>query len=97
MEMSESDWQRRVTDYCDWLGLKWYHQPDSRMSNKGWPDLVIGGPRKAIFVELKTEKGRVTREQQDWINTLKHSGATVFVWRPSDWPEVQRVLSRLNT
>lgn len=94
--MSEAEFQKRITDYCDWLDLKWYHNPDSRRSNKGWPDLVIAGPRKVIFVELKTEVGRITREQAEWHVSLRNAGCALFVWRPGDWPEVQRVLARLN-
>lgn len=51
--MNEADFQRRVTDYCDHLGLKWHHETDSRRSKAGFPDLVIVGPGGVVFLELK--------------------------------------------
>jgi hypothetical protein len=93
--VSEAEFQKRITDLCDWLHLKWHHETDSRKSKKGWPDLVIAGPNHVIFVELKTDKGRVSAEQQQWLDTLERAGATVAVWRPADWPNIQRILRRM--
>lgn len=93
--MTEAEWQRRITDLCDWHGLKWHHEVDSRKSKSGFPDLVIAGPSGVIFAELKREKGRVSKAQQDWYDRLHRSGAEVYIWRPSHWDEVQVVLRRL--
>jgi hypothetical protein len=93
--VSEAEFQKRITDLCDWLHLKWHHETDSRKSKKGWPDLVIAGPNHVVFVELKTEKGRVSTEQREWLDTLLNAGATVEVWRPSDWDRIQRILRRM--
>jgi hypothetical protein len=90
--MTEAQFQQRITDYCDWRRLKWHHETDSRKSKKGFPDLVIAGPGKIIFAELKSAKGRVTREQQEWIEAVRWAGITAYVWRPDDWPEVKAVL-----
>jgi hypothetical protein len=92
LPISEDHLQQRITMLCDYLHLKWHHETDSRKSKKGWPDLVIAGPDRVIFVELKSEKGRVTAEQQDWLDTLASAGAVVKVWRPADWPEIERTL-----
>lgn len=92
---SEAQFQKRITDLCDWLHLKWHHETDSRKSKKGWPDLVIAGPSHVIFVELKTETGKVSAEQREWLDILASTGATVLVWRPSDWPHAERILRRM--
>lgn len=92
--MSEADWQRRVTDYCTVLRLLWYHVPDSRRTNPGFPDLVIAGPGGVLFVELKTERGKVSAHQQTWIDTLEPHVQT-RVWRPSQWDEVYDTLLAL--
>lgn len=92
---SEADFQQKITDLASLLNLKWHHETDSRKTAKGWPDLVIAGPAHVIFVEVKSEKGKVTLEQREWIDTLKNAGAIVEVWRPSDWDRIQRILRRM--
>jgi hypothetical protein len=93
--MSEADWQLRLTDLCDHLGLKWHHETDSRRSKEGFPDLVICGPGGVLFTELKRQSGKVTRAQDEWLNALSLAGALAVVWRPSDWPDAYYTLYRL--
>lgn len=92
--LTEAQFQRNITDLCDLLGLKWHHETDSRRSPKGFPDLVIAGheDRGVVFAELKRKGGRVSREQAEWVDRLKKAGATVYIWWPADWPEVESVL-----
>jgi hypothetical protein len=94
LPMSEADWQKRITDYCDILKLRWHHEVDSRKSKSGWPDLVIAG-RRVIFVELKKEDGRLDPEQAAWLRSLHAAGAEAHCWRPSDWPVVAKRLRAL--
>ena len=56
--------------------------------DKGFPDLVLARGGVVILAELKSEKGRVSPDQEYWI---KAAGAQV--WRPSDWPKIQKVLA----
>ena len=66
--------------------------------DKGFFDLVLvrrtpEGFSDIIFAELKSEKGRLTKEQQEWLDVLKLNPTTqCFVWRPSDWQEIISVL-----
>lgn len=92
VSLTEAQFQQQVTDLCDVLRLKWHHETDSRRSKEGFPDLVIAGPRGVVFAELKTEKGKVTKAQQEWIETLERSGAFAYVWRPSQLPQIVVVL-----
>lgn len=71
-----------------------YHTHDSRKSAKGFPDLVmIRGPR-LVFAELKSQTGKVEPEQQEWLDALMAvRGPWVFLWRPSNWPEIIKVLT----
>jgi hypothetical protein len=92
--VTEAQWQQRITDLCDVLGLKWHHETDSRRSKKGFPDLVIVG-LGVIFAELKTERGKVTADQQEWLDRLRDAGVEHYVWRPSDWDFVLARLTRL--
>lgn len=92
--LSEKQFQQQVTDLCGWLGLRYYHTYDSRRSNPGFPDLLIVGSR-TIFVELKSESGRMSRAQREWMEALDASGQEGHVWRPSDFDTVVRVLREL--
>ena len=93
--MTEGEFQKRITDLCDWLGLKWHHETDSRRTRKGWPDLVICGPEKVIIVELKSPRGKVTKEQHEWLISLSRAGISCYVWRPDDWEFARRRLMAL--
>ena len=92
--MTEADFQKALTDLCDWRKLLWYHVNDSRKDRKGFPDLVIVGSR-TIFVELKSQMGRVRKEQQEWIDRLALAGAEVYLWRPSDLPQALKIIKSL--
>lgn len=65
------------------LGLAAYHTRDSRGSARGYPDWTITGSR-VLFRELKTQRGKVTAEQQQWLDALTAAGADAGVWRPAD-------------
>jgi hypothetical protein len=70
----------------------------------GFPDLVMVRRGRLVFAEMKRQSGRTTAEQGAWLSDLAfvgHRGAgiaeypvvvEVFVWRPSDWDEIERVL-----
>jgi hypothetical protein len=58
---------------------------------EGWLDLTF--VRDRLFVaELKSEKGRVRPEQEAWLERLKKAGVEAYLWRPTDWPEIEKVL-----
>ena len=94
--MLEVDFQQAVQDLCKTLGLLYYHTHNSRRSVPGFPDLVIVGPCGVLWRELKTERGRVTRDQQKWIDGLREAGENVAVWRPSDMPRIPGELAALR-
>ena len=76
---------------CGWLA---YHTHDSRRSTPGFPDLVLVRD-VVLFVECKTDTGRnCRRHQQQWISAIDEAGGDARVWRPSDWTEIERTLTR---
>jgi hypothetical protein len=91
--MSEAEWQRTVTEYATLRGWRWFHDNDSRLNRSGLPDLLMVRTGRIVFAELKSEKGRVRPEQQDWLNDLEVCCVEAYLWRPSDWPVVERVLA----
>ena len=68
---TEAQIQARVIEAAEIGGWLVYHTYDSRRSNKGFPDLVLVRPPQVIFAELKGPDGRVTPEQQKWIEQLE--------------------------
>lgn len=92
-KMTEAHWQQRVIDLARLRGWLWFHPYNSRRSTPGWPDLVLLRDARLIFAELKTETGRVTREQQRWLDALGHVPfVEVELWRPRDWDRVMESL-----
>ena len=92
--MTEAQLQTVVVGLARMLRFLVYHTRDSRGSDKGFPDLVMVRER-TIYVELKSEKGKLTPEQREWIAALKAAGEEVYVWRPAEWMDgtIERVLT----
>lgn len=93
--VSEEGFQRCVVELAVLAGWKWFHVHDSRRSNPGWPDLALANEKRQRFMlrELKTQKGRLSREQKEWLATLKLCGIDADVWHPSDWPIIVKELT----
>ena len=105
--MSEDDLLDWVLDLAKRYQLLAYHPVPCRVGKSdrwvtsqagdpGFPDLVIAGNKGVVFVELKSERGRLGLNQKVWINRLKVGGARVYVWRPSDRDEIHAVLKALR-
>jgi hypothetical protein len=91
----EEQWRRKVREIAARYGWHLqYHTADSRRSDPGWPDEVFGhlGQRRTLFVEFKTDTGRLRPAQRQWLAHLADSGLEVAVWRPRDLPVVLQVL-----
>jgi hypothetical protein len=82
--MSEDDLERAIRRIiADLPALGAFHARDSRRSaGPGYPDWTIAGPGGVIWRELKTMRGRLTREQDDWLCLLTDAGGDAGVWRP---------------
>lgn len=89
--MSEAQLQEAVIDAAHLFGWLVHHvkparTPDGKwltriQGDRGFPDLVLARTGEVLFVELKSAKGRVRPEQQEWLDRLPRS----LVWRPEDW------------
>jgi len=89
MSVSEKAFQAQVLDLARLSGWRCYHTHDSRRSAPGFPDLAMVRPPVIVFAELKTDTGKVRREQRDWLATLGGcESVEAALWRPGDWPEI---------
>ena len=92
--VTEASWQSTVIDLAELTGWWVYHNPDSRRSQPGFPDLVLIRAPRVMFLELKRETGRLSTVQREVIGHLEACpGVEVHVARPSDWSLVVEWLS----
>jgi len=96
----EASFKKQILDLArlyDWLV---YSIPDSRFATlAGFPDLVLMRERdsRLMFVELKTDVGRLSPQQKVVLALLEriadaNQTIQVHVWRPRDWESVQKFL-----
>ena len=93
-KLTEEEFQRQVTDLATFCGGIWYHTHDSRHSAKGFPDLCLVKGKRLLFLELKSERGKLTPEQVAWLNALHEAGAETHAFWPRDWAEIEQELTR---
>ena len=96
--MQESELQSEVIRIAEENGHLVFHSTDSRRDiGRGFPDLVIVGRHRALFVELKSSTGSRTTEQTGWYYRLIAIGEHVTLWRPKDLAngQVEAVLAEL--
>jgi len=74
------------------LGWACYHTFDSRRSEGGFPDAVMVKRPRVLFVEFKSDRGKATAAQLAWIGELRACGQEVYIWRPSEFEKIQRIL-----
>jgi hypothetical protein len=68
--------------------------------DSGFPDLVLVHPGNmvtglkpmVVFAELKTQRGKTTASQEQWLTALRACGQMAFVWRPAQMQEIQELL-----
>ena len=83
--LSESDFQKQVIRLFRDAGWQVWHNPDSRKTQGGVPDLLCLKPGRLLFLELKTEKGRVRPAQKEVLELIQSAGVEAYLIRPSDW------------
>lgn len=95
---NEREFQETVVGTCRTFGLLCYHTYDSRRSAPGFPDLVIVGKNRTLFVELKTDTTQLTLDQIMWRDRLLATGELWELWRPRMWRNrhIQSDLIRLR-
>lgn len=98
--VTEKQWHSTVESMLKLNGWRYFHAPDNKPGpggyiqniKAGYPDFHAVRGRRSIYIELKRETGKTTPEQDAWLADLKAAGHETYVWRPSDAPDLQRVL-----
>jgi len=82
----------QVKELAKLFGWRVYHPAFSlNPAERGYPDLTLVRER-IVFAELKTDTGKVTTSQEEWIVALKNAGVEVYVWRPYQLEEIAKIL-----
>src|SRR5205085_1848486 len=90
---TEKGFMATLKQFAELHGWSWYHTRDSRRSPEGFPDVVLVRER-VIYAELKTDVGKLTLAQKEWLSRLRAAGQEVYIWRPCMWPEIEATLAR---
>ena len=96
--MTEDELLSAVCQLAALRGWRYHHIRNSRsgitQGHAGFPDLVMVRPPRLLFVELKAEKGRLSRGQEEWLGDLTYI-VEVHLWRPEHWLNgtIERVLA----
>lgn len=98
--MNEADLQRTIIEAAQWSGWLIHHDRPSQNAagrwstaiegTPGFPDLVLVHPRagRTIYMELKSDTGKVTPMQQAWLDGLQASGQDARLVLPPDLDSV---------
>ncbi len=92
IEITEKDFECQIKELAVLYHWKYYHTWTSIHSPRGFVDVVMAREERLIFAELKSEQGKVTTYQQEWIEALKETGAEVYLWRPSDFNSIVSIM-----
>ena len=93
-QMSEKDFQAAVVKLAKEFEWMVYHTYDSRKSTPGFPDLLMLKGKRMLVIELKTEKGKTTKAQDEWLDAFgKVETRHVDVWQPSDNSRIVKMLT----
>ena len=100
------EFQPAVIELAEWLGYRVYHvakvkgQLRSR-TGVGFFDLVMMRDGRIILPEFKSEKGKLSDDQEAWAAEGKAAAAAnpkveYYLWRPTDWLDgtIERTLKR---
>ena len=101
-KMSESQLQGVVIETAQRFGWMVHHDRPAQNSRGDWrtaisghpgfPDLVLVRDGQVLFVELKSDSGRLSKTQEQW--KIAFDGA-LEVWRPADW-QAGTIVQRLR-
>ena len=94
--MTEKAFEAKVKKLARDNGWMYYHTWRSYHSPAGFPDCVMVRPPKIIFAELKSQRGKLSPQQEEWITRLyccRSKDIRVYTWRPSDWDKIVEILS----
>lgn len=90
--ISEANLAAFVEDCLERFDWQWMHIRPARVlrngreiyetpytGHKGWLDYLCMRPPRVVVIELKSESGKMTPEQQKWFNLWEQCQKTIFL------------------
>jgi hypothetical protein len=103
ISQAERAFQDALAEYLTVQGWKVSHFRQARTKDgwrtavaydgAGFPDLVAVRER-VVFIECKSEKGKLSPNQEAWNNALVNAHAESYILRPEDWPWIEGTFGR---
>ncbi len=91
--LTEKEFLRQVSELARLYRWRVYHPWLSIHSERGWPDVALVRPPRLVLAELKTDKGKTTPHQDEWLALLGACpGVETYLWRPLDFDTIASVL-----
>lgn len=86
-ELAERDLSRCVRELAGLLGyyVVSFEAPFAAIRKRTVLDLYLLRPGRALWIELKSERGRLSPQQEAFVELLRQAGQEVHVFRPADW------------
>lgn len=101
VKLGEREWQKQVVDVAQIFHWRVAHFRPAQTSKgwrtpvgadgKGYPDLTLIRDR-VIWIECKTESGKVSDHQKVWLAALNDAGVEAYVVRPRHFDDITVVL-----
>ena len=89
--MTESYFQKQV---IDWAKAQNYHAIKvPAMVEFGIPDVLIFKGNRCVWLEIKTEDGKLRDSQKAWQN--RHPNELVLTVKPSEFPDYKSVVKNI--
>lgn len=91
--ITEASFQKTVIDMARVLGWSCFHPRYSIGSDAGYPDLTMVHPTHgALWLELKTRRGRISDAQRAWIDRLTAAGQRAYIVYPDQFDVIEALL-----
>jgi Holliday junction resolvase len=89
LKVTEKAFQQTVLKTLKVAGYHTYHTWNSMHSTKGFPDIIAINPKRKLIraIEIKTDTGKLTEEQNEWLALFRLVGVQAEVLRPSKFDE----------
>ena len=101
-----SNWEAAIEQLLDLYHWQWMHMRPAQTVRgwrtaasgcPGWPDYYAmrverSGEVRTLVIEAKGQRDKPTPDQQSWLDLFSLTDAEVYVWRPSDREEMEKVL-----
>ncbi len=98
LKESESEFQTAIIELAHYQGWLVEHKRPAHLEDGRWitpiqgdvggPDLILARAGVVYLVELKSQKGKLTPEQELW-----QKAANTEIWRPGNWEYIEALLT----